>query len=401
MLSRLLPMRSAPISLSRFSINRLTTPARSSPLVSCVCMRAREAAVSAVSEPEKKAEAAISNRIETSVGQIVCEKVRTESSITPIAFLEEGFDFRHRHIIGDEGLADAMREDEGQLAALDLLVLRDGVQQHVCRWQFAGDLADFRGQQADGAQVSLDTLCIIRACQVQAGRENDAPGPCRSQPPSPCTRRLLSYCVAASSAWPKCVAKVQQRATAVFPLVRHHDIRLGLAAHRNRFGAGSAAGKHILPIGFPAIRRNRPVDQAILGNFRVASAKLTLAQRIQGAVSEITKVRLVEDAEKILAVAGVDAGLAANGGIDLCQKRGRDLHEADAAAHDAGSKSREITDHAATERDDRIIAFDASGQRQIAKRLPDARGSWSFSGRQGQRNGLDAVCCRLSIRLSR
>ena len=53
MLTRLLPISSAPISRSRRSMSVLTVPARRSPLISSECMRARDAAVSAVSEPEK------------------------------------------------------------------------------------------------------------------------------------------------------------------------------------------------------------------------------------------------------------------------------------------------------------------------------------------------------------
>ena len=39
--------------------------------------------------------------------------------------LQEGQHFRCRHVLGDEGLADAARQDEGQRAARHLLVLGD------------------------------------------------------------------------------------------------------------------------------------------------------------------------------------------------------------------------------------------------------------------------------------
>ncbi len=62
MLTRLLPMSSVPISRSRLSSSALTVRARSSPCFSSECMRPREDAVSAVSEPEKKADITMSTR---------------------------------------------------------------------------------------------------------------------------------------------------------------------------------------------------------------------------------------------------------------------------------------------------------------------------------------------------
>ena len=56
MLMKVLPRSSAPISRSRFSTSRLTQPAAREPSFSSWCMRPRDTAVSAVSEPEKKAE---------------------------------------------------------------------------------------------------------------------------------------------------------------------------------------------------------------------------------------------------------------------------------------------------------------------------------------------------------
>jgi len=56
MLTRLLPSRIAPINLSRSRISRFTRRALRSPSLSSLCMRAFDVAVSAVSEPEKKAD---------------------------------------------------------------------------------------------------------------------------------------------------------------------------------------------------------------------------------------------------------------------------------------------------------------------------------------------------------
>jgi len=58
----------------------------------------------------------------------------------------------------------------------------------------------------------------------------------------------------------------------------------------------------------------------------------------------------MERAEQVLALRRVDAGLAADGGIDLGQERGGDLYEANATARDGGGKPREIADDTAPER---------------------------------------------------
>src|SRR5665213_1216473 len=119
MLATLLPRSSAPISRSRSWIRRPTMPARRSPAFSSCSMRALEAAVTAVSEPEKKPEMAISTMIAPAVTQI------SSALISGDLLLKERGDRRRRHIARDERLADAAGEDERQLAACHLLVLAD------------------------------------------------------------------------------------------------------------------------------------------------------------------------------------------------------------------------------------------------------------------------------------
>jgi hypothetical protein len=63
----LLPSRTPPISRSLRAISRLTRLALRLPRRSSWCMRAREAAVSAVSEPENSADSTSSSTIATTV----------------------------------------------------------------------------------------------------------------------------------------------------------------------------------------------------------------------------------------------------------------------------------------------------------------------------------------------
>jgi hypothetical protein len=75
--------------------------------------------------------------------------------------------------------------------------------------------------------------------------------------------------------------------------------------------------------------------------------------------------RLMERAEQVLALRRVDAGLAADRGIDLRQQRGRHLHEIDAAAQDRRRKAGEIADHAAAERNHQIVALDPGRDQRL------------------------------------
>ncbi len=67
MLTMLLPIRMPPIRRSCWACRRLTVRARLLPSLASWCMRGREAAVSAVSEPEKKPEHASRKKIATMV----------------------------------------------------------------------------------------------------------------------------------------------------------------------------------------------------------------------------------------------------------------------------------------------------------------------------------------------
>ena len=77
----------------------------------------------------------------------------------------------------------------------------------------------------------------------------------------------------------------------------------------------------------------------------------------------------MEGADQVLAVRRIDAGLAADRGIDLRQQGGRHLHEIDAAAQDRGREAGEIADHAAAERDDEIVALDLGRDQRLADLL--------------------------------
>ncbi len=66
----------------------------------------------------------------------------------------------------------------------------------------------------------------------------------------------------------------------------------------------------------------------------------------------------MKGADQVLALRGVDAGLATDRTVDLRQKRGRHLHEAHTPAQDRGGKAHQVADHAAPQRHDQIAPFD-------------------------------------------
>ena len=88
--------------------------------------------------------------------------------------------------------------------------------------------------------------------------------------------------------------------------------------------------------------------------------------------------------------AAVDAGLAADRGIDLRQQRGRHLHEIHAAPHDAGGKAGEVADDAAAERDDRIAALEPGGKHAVDHLLQRCEALGLLAGRQRDRDSADA-----------
>src|SRR5262249_37141403 len=77
-------------------------------------------------------------------------------------------------------------------------------------------------------------------------------------------------------------------------------------------------------------------EQAELRDLGVAGAEITLRQSVEQRGIGDHQDRLMEGAGEILAVARVDAGLAADRGVDLRQQGGGHLHDMQAAWTDPG-----------------------------------------------------------------
>jgi hypothetical protein len=116
---------------------------------------------------------------------------------------------------------------------------------------------------------------------------------------------------------------------------------------------GGIARQHRLAVGLAPDPEGRIVDQPIFGDLGIARQQLAPGQAIQHVGIGKHQPRLVEGADEVLAMTRVDAGLAADRGIDLRQQGRRDLDEIDAAQQGGGGKARQVPDHAAAQRDQR------------------------------------------------
>ncbi len=157
----------------------------------------------------------------------------------------------------------------------------------------------------------------------------------------------------------------------------------------------AGAGKHLAPVRLQPDEELGVAEQPVFGDLGIAGAELAQRQRVEQRGVGDHQDRLVEGADQVLALRRVDAGLAADRGIDLGEQRGRHLHEIEAAPHARRREAGKIADDAAAERDHEIAALDARRDdrladlleggvvlRALALRHHDARG---FDGRRRQR----------------
>ena len=187
------------------------------------------------------------------------------------------------------------------------------------------------------------------------------------------------------------MAEVEQRPqVGGLALVGRHDARLGEAAlldgvgplRRVPFEDGGG-------IGLAPVEEGRIVDQPVFHHLGIACQQLAPGQGVEHLGVGQHQPRLVEGADHVLAVAGVDAGLAADRGIDLGEEGGRDLDEVDAAQQDRGGKAREVADDTAAQRHKRGLAVDAAVQ-QVAQQPAEARELLAaLAGRHGHDRGID------------
>ena len=101
--------------------------------------------------------------------------------------------------------------------------------------------------------------------------------------------------------------------------------------------------------------------QGVLRDLAQPGAVLPRWQRGERAHVGVDRERLMERADQVLALGEVDRGLAADGGVDLGEQRGRGLHDRDAAVVHGGGEAGGVAHHTATERDHRVVAQEPPG----------------------------------------
>ena len=123
-------------------------------------------------------------------------------------------------------------------------------------------------------------------------------------------------------------------------LVAHDDPGFRAHARFNRAGERrNVVGEDGVPICFEPVEELPITQQAIFGDLGIS--RFHLAQRPGRQSFRIGQheAGLMEGADQVFAVRGIDARLAANRAIDLGQKRCRDLYETHAAAQNTGRKA--------------------------------------------------------------
>ena len=154
------------------------------------------------------------------------------------------------------------------------------------------------------------------------------------------------------------VAEIEQRPVASLALVAANDRSLGPAAHSNGMLARGTAFKDIAPVRLQPGEESGVTEQAVLGDFGVAGAKFAHRQGVERSGVGNHQDWLIKRTDEILAVSGIDRSLAADGGIDLRQQGGRNLHVIYSAPHRGRSEPGKIADDAAAKRNHQIAALD-------------------------------------------
>ena len=165
----------------------------------------------------------------------------------------------------------------------------------------------------------------------------------------------------------ECVAEIEQRAAAGVSFVLGDKDSFRQAALFNCVQAGCrVALEYPRPMSFEPIEEGGIAQKTVFHHFGIAGAQLARVQRIKHVGVDQHEARLMEGADQVLAMPRVDAGFAADGGVDLGEQRRGDLHQAHAAFQDAGGESGEVADDAAAERDDNVAAIEPPFQQRVA-----------------------------------
>src|SRR5512139_719764 len=162
------------------------------------------------------------------------------------------------------------------------------------------------------------------------------------------------------------VAEIEQRALSSLALVPRDDAGLGAAANRNRVLARRTSGKDVLPVLLEPGEERGVAEQPVFGDFGIAGAEFAFRQRVEQCRVSDHQRRLMKGTDEILALQGVDTGLAADGRVDLREQGGGHLHVIEATPNTCRGKARKIADYTATERDAEVAALNVRKEQGLA-----------------------------------
>ena len=204
--------------------------------------------------------------------------------------------------------------------------------------------------------------------------------------PSPCSRRS-EYPVAFSSAWQKVWPRFSS-ARSPSSVSSRDTIPAFISTDRvtARSRAALSPVAQSRAVAFQPVEERGVAEKAVFHHLAIARQEVAVGQGVQHVDVGQHQAGLVEGADQVLALGGVDPGLAADRTVDLRQKRGRQLHEAHAPAQDGGGKARQdrrSRRRQAPRTTSRRSTFCSSSHSVQRARLRPALGA--FARRQGQR----------------
>ncbi len=140
-----------------------------------------------------------------------------------------------------------------------------------------------------------------------------------------------------------------------------HDVGEDAGVAGQQGGGGRVVGQRGAEVGV--------AHEGVLGHLAEAGPVLPLGQGRQGGDVAEDGHRLVEGADEVLPLGQVDAGLAADGGVDLGQQRGRGLQAGHAPVVGGGGEAGGVADDAAAEGHDGVAPEQPPGGEPAAERL--------------------------------
>ncbi len=171
------------------------------------------------------------------------------------------------------------------------------------------------------------------------------------------------------------VAEVEDHAEAGFALVGGDDVGFDADAGGDDAGEeggvlGVGGGEDAVGAGFEEAEELGGADDAGLDGFLEAGAELAWGEGGEGGGVGEDGEGVVEAAGEVFACEEVDAGFAADGGVDLGEEGGGELNVANAAHVDGGEEAGDVAEDAATQSQENRSAVGA-GLRELFEEALD------------------------------